>query len=85
MINKVGGYLADIAERAGLHPDEIESLMGALNLKLQQGEDPATVLTDLARDHALPLDAIRDLIDPKDNSTRFGRFIDGAKGLLKPS
>ena len=85
MIDKVGVYLADIAERAGLHPDEIESLMGALHLRLQQGEDPATALMDLARDHALPIDAIREFINPKDNGTRLGRFINGARGFLKPS
>ena len=71
----------ELGAKAGLTPDQVQSILAAIQSKIGSGSDQMTAIQQVAQEHGLPMDKIQALLGQGGGSDLMGKLGGLAGGL----
>lgn len=62
MLDKLMNQANELGARFGLTPDQVQSILAAVQSKIGNGSDQMTAIQQVAREQGLPVDKIQELL-----------------------
>lgn len=82
MLDKLMNQANELGARFGLTPDQVQSILAAIQSKIGSGSDQATAIQQVAGEHGLPVDKIQELLGQGAGGDLVGKLSGLAGGLF---
>jgi len=82
MLDKLMNQANELGARFGLTPDQVQSILAAIQSKIGNGSDQMTAIQQVAREQGLPVDKIQELLGQGGGGDLAGKLSGLAGGLF---